>query len=88
MPTRACPNKDCEKIIDIDGYVEHRPALFYCECGRIYDMREFMKLVEVPKTEVNLSGLEGQHPIPAGQLVEYASRGIFIKKSRWSKATA
>ncbi|MFH1229658.1 MAG: hypothetical protein V1678_04525 [Candidatus Aenigmatarchaeota archaeon] len=87
MPLGICPNDKCGKMIDIDGYVEHGiPTLFYCECGKIYDMRKFGELNEVPKEDVNLSGLEGKYPVPLGSVAQPVSRGLFIRKSRWSKS--
>ena len=84
MPIGICPN--CNKMIDIDGYVEHGVStLFYCECGKVYDMIIFMELIEVPKEEVDLSNITNwpvsEHRYTTNQM----SRGIFIKKSRWKK---
>lgn len=84
MPCSNCPN--CNKLIDIDGYVEHGvPALFYCECGKIYDMPRFMKLEEIPKEEVDLSGLKDKYPAYLPTMHERVSRGLFIRKERWKK---
>jgi len=88
MPAQGCPN--CKKVIDIDGFVENPDTLYICECGKIYDMPEFFHLEEVPKDEVDLSGLEGQFPIPGPRRIsEYGSNGLHIRKDRWKpKATA
>lgn len=85
MPVGTCP--DCDKMIDIDGYVEHgHPTLFYCECGKVYDMPEFMELVEVPVEDVDLSGLEGKWPISEDYYsTDKMSRGLFISKTRWKQ---
>ena len=80
MAISDCPN--CEKAVDIDGYVEHHPALFYCSCGAVLDMIKFGTLVQVPKLEVNLAGLDGQ--VPISRPYDWLSGGIFIKKSRWN----
>lgn len=84
MPIGTCPN--CEKGIDIDGYVEHGiPTLFYCECGKIYDMEKFMVLIEIPAAEVDLSNIT-KWPLPKDYYnTDFMSRGIFINKSRWKK---
>ena len=47
MAISTCP--DCKRPVDIYGFVEHHPALFYCECGDIYDMKKFGELTIVPK---------------------------------------
>ena len=79
MAISTCP--DCKRPVDIDGFVEHHPALFYCECGDIYDMKKFGELTIVPKEEVDLSGLKGY---PSKREWDYDfNTGIFIKKSRW-----
>ena len=83
MALGICPNEECRKIIDIDGFAEHGiPTLFYCECGKIYDMPIFDMLVEVPKERVDLSGLGGKYPIPENSYsAEEFSRGLFIDKN-------
>lgn len=74
----ACPNPECNRSVDLDGYFGPIPRLFYCECGRIYGSRGF-GLFEVRKEEVDLSGLEGKYPVPHDDI----NRGLFIDKSRW-----
>lgn len=87
MPIRTCINPECEKAFDVDGFGEHgKPTLFYCECGKIYEMTPSLELREIPREEVDLSGLEGQFPIPKDHyLSENMSRGLFIFKKRWAK---
>ena len=91
MATGLCPNKECGKMIDLDGYVEHgKPMLFACSCGKIYDMPKMLgELVEVLRAEVDLNGLDFAKMF--AQTAEYyhhdpnMSNGGFIYKSRWKK---
>ena len=79
MAISTCP--DCKRPVDIDGFVEHNPALFYCECGNIYDMEKFGELIKVPIEEVDLSGIKGY---PSQRSWDFNfNRGIFIRKTRW-----
>ncbi len=84
MPIGTCPN--CGKGIDIDGYVEFiEPTLFYCECGKIYEMKKFMIFTEIPSEEIDLSGIIGW-PIPEDYYrSSFMSRGLFIQKSHCKK---
>ncbi len=85
MAISICPNSDCEKPIDIDGYVVHGVrTLFYCECGEVYDMSTgFGKLTKVPTNEIDLTGLDGIYPSQNPCDANF-NKGIFIKKTRWS----
>jgi hypothetical protein len=86
-----CEKKECSKYFDMDGFVEHgKPSLFLCECGTVYDMqsgRSGLKLVQVPREEVDLSGLDLEKLyVEVGERYKSMpemSRGGFINKSRW-----
>jgi hypothetical protein len=87
MPIANCTN--CKKGFDFDGFFESgERTLFYCECGKVYDMGPAMlSLVEVPIEEVDLTNVIGW-PIPEELYgTSEMSRGLFIKKSRWKKAS-
>ncbi len=85
MPIGICPN--CDKFIDSDGFVEHGlgKTLFYCECGKVFDLGNGFKFIEVPRDEVDLAHVPGW-PVPKGYYnTERVSRGIYIYKSRWKR---
>lgn len=88
MPISECRNPECKKMFDLDGFGEHGvPALFYCECGKIFDLTN-EGLAEVPIKEVDLLGLDGSYPLSEDRYDgDFMSRGIFIKKSRWNQTT-
>lgn len=86
MPITSCLNDECGKSIDLDGFGEHgKPTLFYCECGKVYDLGGPFQLVEVPEGQVDLSNLEAQYPISKEHYgSDVMSRGLFIDKTRLS----
>ena len=82
MACASCPK--CDLMIDIDGFVGMGvPALYWCECGSIFEMREFGHLYEVKKKEVNLEGLEQYEKARKNKTIGYISEGLFILKIRW-----